>query len=184
MRSKFLATMRIALIVIVLFAMVPSVAARQGDSAFQTGFVRWRAAENGFAGWTLSGVQLNAGALEFNDATATNGTDPYPEGGYYNGNYYNAGSFRVGEAVSPEISASFNYKEAIASWNTTTPPGSWVEVQFRAQYGTRWSKWYVLGIWAADDSAISRHSVKLQGDTDGFVAVDTFVSSAKKATTN
>jgi len=185
MRSEFLAAMRIALIVVVLFALAPSVAAESGiDSGFQTGFVRWRAAENGFADWTLSGVQLNAGALEFNDATATNGTDPYSSGGYYGGNYYNAGSFRVGEAISPEITTDFNYKEAIASWNATTPPGSWVEVQFRAQYGARWSKWYVLGIWAADDSTISRHSVRLQGDTDGFVAVDTFVSSAKKATTN
>lgn len=185
MRSQFLATMRIALIVVVLFALVPSVAAKKGsDSGFQTGFVRWRAAENGFADWTLSGVQLNAGALEFNDATASDGTDAYPSGGYYNGNYYNAGSFRVGEAVSPEVPAGFDYTEAIASWNATTPSGSWVEVQFRAQYGTRWSKWYVLGIWAADDSTISRHSVRLQGDTDGFVAVDTFVSSNKKETTD
>jgi hypothetical protein len=59
-----------------------------------------------------------------------------------------------------------------------------VEVQFRAQYGTRWSKWYVLGIWASDTSTVARHSVNTQGDSDGFVATDTFVSSAKKATTN
>ncbi|HKY53920.1 MAG TPA: peptidase C39 family protein [Anaerolineales bacterium] len=90
----------------------------------------------------------------------------------------------MGEATSPEITTEFNYKEAIASWNASTPSGSWIEIQFRAQYGTRWSKWYILGIWASDYSTIERHSVNLQGDSDGFVAVDTFVSSAKKATTN
>ncbi|MGB8982171.1 MAG: peptidase C39 family protein, partial [Anaerolineales bacterium] len=71
-----------------------------------------------------------------------------------------------------------------ASWNASTPAGSWVEIQFRAQYGTRWSKWYILGIWAADYSTIRRHSVASQGDTDGYVAADTFVSSNKKETTS
>ncbi|HEY3476071.1 MAG TPA: peptidase C39 family protein, partial [Anaerolineales bacterium] len=166
-----------------MLSTVSSVSAK-GETAYQTGFVRWRAADNGFAGWTLSGVRLNGGALEFDSATASTGSDPYAAGTYNGGNYYNGGSFFVGEATSPEITTAFTYKEAIASWNATTPAGSWVEVQFRAQYGTRWSKWYVLGIWASDDSTIRRHSVQTQGDSDGFVAVDTFVSSAKKATTN
>ena len=161
-----------------------SVSAR-GEVAYQTGFIRWRAAEGGFAGWALSGVKRNAnGALEFDAATASPGSDPYAAGAYNGGNYYNGGSFQVGEAISPEIPTPFAYKEAIASWNASTPAGSWVEVQFRAQYSGRWSKWYVLGIWASDYSTIRRHSVKLQGDSDGFVAVDTFVSSNKKETAN
>ena len=90
----------------------------------------------------------------------------------------------MGEAISPEITTTFNYKEAIASWNASTPAGSWVEIQFRAQYGARWSKWYVLGIWAADTSTIRRHSVKSQEDSDGSVAADTFVSSNKEEMTN
>jgi hypothetical protein len=168
-----------------MLSMVSSVSAKgKGDGAYKTDFIRWRAAENGFSGWTLNGVTPNVGALEFDSATASPGSDPYAAGSYNGGNYYNGGAFSVGEAISPEISTPFNYTEAIASWNASTPTGSWVEVQFRAQYGTRWSKWYVLGIWAADYSTIHRHSVKLQGDTDGFVAVDTFVSSAKKATTD
>jgi hypothetical protein len=174
----------IMLIGVFMLNTVSSVSAKD-KGEFQTGFVRWRAAENGFSGWTLSGVQLNnAGALEFNAATASAGSDPFAAGAYNGDNYYNGGSFSVGEAISPEISTAFNYTEAIASWNASTPAGSWIEVQFRAQYGTRWSKWYVLGIWAADDSTIRRHSVQSQGDSDGFVAVDTFVSSSKKATTN
>ena len=162
-----------------------SVSARTSTGGeYQTGFIRWRAAEGGFSGWALNGVKLNAGALEFDSATASAGVDPYGAGTYNGGNYYNGGSFFVGEATSPEIGTAFNYKEAIASWNASTPAGSWVEIQFRAQYGTRWSKWYVLGIWAAEDSAISRHSVQSQGDSDGFVAVDTFISSRKKETTS
>lgn len=184
MKNNILALARIALIGVLMLNTVSSVSAKGKDSTYQTGFIRWRSADGSFDGWTLSGVKLNAGTLEFDSATATAGTDPYAAGTYNGGNYYNGGSFSVGEAYSPEITTTFDYKEAIASWNATTPAGSWVEVQFRAQYGTRWSKWYVLGIWASDDSAIRRHSVQSQGDTDGFVAVDTFVSSNKKETTN
>ena len=157
----------------------------KGEMDYQTGFVRWRAADNGFNGWTLNGARLNAsGALQFDPGTASAGADPYPAGTYNGGNYYNGSSFSVGEATSPVISTAFNYKDAIASWNASTPAGSWVEVRFRAQYGTHWSKWYVLGIWASDDSSIRRHSVQSQEDSDGLVAADTFVSSNKEETTN
>ena len=188
MKNILLTLARIALIgVLMLNTREPSsVSAKgKGDVGYQTGFVRWRAADNGFAGWTLDGVKLNRnGTLEFDSRTASAGSDPYPAGGYNGRNYYNGGSFKVGEATSPEITTPFNYTDAIASWNASTPAGSWVEIQFRAQYGTRWSKWYVLGIWAADYSTIERHSVQSQGDSDGFVAVDTFVSSNKAETTN
>lgn len=155
----------------------------KGDGAYQTGFIRWRAADHGFDGWSLNGVKRNAGgALEIDSATAEAGSDPYAAGKYNGRNYYNGGAFLVGEAISPEISTTFNYKQAIASWNASTPTGSWLEVQFRAQYGARWSKWYVLGIWAADTSTIARHSVNAQKDSDGSVADDTFVASAENET--
>ena len=184
MMYRILALARILLIGALMLNTVSSVSAKGKDSLFQTGFIRWRATENGFHGWVLNGVKLNAGKLEFDPATATADNDPYPAGTYNGRNYYNGSSFFVGEAISPEITTTFNYKDAIASWNATTPAGSWVEVQFRAQYGTRWSKWFVLGIWAADTSTVARHSVNAQGDTDGLVATDTFVSSNKKETTN
>ena len=182
--------LRIGLISVLILTMAFSVSAKgSGGSGYQTGFIRWRAADENpdgnFSKWTLSGMEINAnGELTLNSATATADTDPYGAGGYNGRNYYNGGPFFVGEATSPEIPTAFNYKEAIASWNASTPAGSWVEVQFRAQYGTRWSKWYVLGIWASDTSTVERHSVNLQGDSDGFVAVDTFVSSNKKETTS
>jgi hypothetical protein len=166
-----------------MLGMVSPASAKRGDGAYQTDFIRWRAANNGFGGWSLNGVQITNGTLVLS-GTAQPDTDPYPAGGYNGGNYYNGGSFVVGEATSPEISTSFSFTEAIASWNASTPIGTWVEVQFRANYGSHWSKWYILGIWSADYSTIHRHSVRLQGDTDGFVAVDTFVSSNKKETAN
>ncbi|HLO33860.1 MAG TPA: peptidase C39 family protein [Anaerolineales bacterium] len=188
MKNKILILARFAFIGVLMLNTheASSVSAKgKGEGGYQTGFARWRAAENGFSGWTLNGVQLNQNhELEFDSATAAAGSDPYAAGTYNGGNYYNGGSFVVGEATSPEITSPFNYKEAIASWNASTPAGSWLEVQFRAQYGTRWSKWYILGIWASDYSTIRRHSVQSQGDSDGYVAVDTFVSSNKKETTN
>ena len=178
-----LLTSTFTVISILTLVLVPTAAAKR--ATYQTGFIRWRAAEHGFAGWTLNGVRITEGVLEFDGATAVEGTDPYAPEAYNGHNYYNGGSFFVGEATSPEISTAFDYKEAIASWNATTPSGSWVEVQFRTQYaGTRWSKWYILGIWAADTSTVERHSVQSQGDADGFVAVDTFVSTNKKEVTN
>ena len=184
MNRTIFRTVRLLLILLIPATMVPAVAAK-GGSTYQTGFIRWRAADHGFAGWSLSGVSINAsGELEFQQSTASTGTDPYTPGAYSGGNYYNGGPFVVGEATSPVITTAFNYKEAIASWNTVTPPGSWIEVQFRAQYGATWSKWYTLGIWASDTSTISRHSVNGQGDTNGTVYTDTFASLSKKATTN
>ena len=184
MKQQILILARIVLIGAVVASMTSAAFAKGKNGGYQTGFVRWRAADGGFAGWEQDGVKLNANSLELDPDTAHPGTDPYTVGAYYGGNYYNAGSFFVGEAISPVISAPFIFTEAIASWNASTPAGTWIEAQFRAQYGTHWSKWYSLGIWASDDSTIQRHSVRLQGDTDGYVAVDTFVSTNKKETTN
>jgi hypothetical protein len=50
-----------------------------------------------------------------------------------------------------------------------------VETLIRARLDDRWTKWYNLGVWAADTSTIERHSVNKQSDDDGKVAVDTLV---------
>src|SRR5215216_4450458 len=147
MKSKILAFARFVLISTLILSMASSASAR-GDDTYRTGFIRWRAADGEFSSWTRNGVSLpSEGELTFDLATASAGTDPYPAGGYYGENYYNSGNFFVGEATSPVISTSpINYTEAISSWNASTPAGTWIEAQFRAQYGgTRWSKWYVLG---------------------------------------
>ncbi|MGE5139378.1 MAG: peptidase C39 family protein [Rudaea sp.] len=148
------------------------------EAAYATGFKGFQAANGGFDGWTLSGVQLNAGALELDQATAMQKTDSYPAGGYYGHNYYNGGSFLLGEATSPEI-ATFASQEAIASWNAQTPDGTWIETELQAKIGDRWTKWYSMGTWASGTGTVERHSVRLQGDADGYVAVDTLVITSK-----
>lgn len=139
-----------------------------------TRFARWRSADGGFDGWQRDGVRLAAdGALELDPATPHSGSDT--PGGYYGRNFYNGGSFLVGETLGPVVETPVSFTQAIASWNADTPVGTWIETQIQAKLGDRWTKWYNLGVWAADDSTIERHSVKLQGDDDGDVAVDTLI---------
>jgi hypothetical protein len=165
------------LAVLVTLALTPAAAL-----AGQSGFVRWQAARGDFSSWQRTGVVLAAdGSLQLNPSTAVAGTDPYAPGTYNGGNFYNGGSFRVGEALSPIMSAGFSFREAIASWEAETPTGTWIETQIRAQVGGVWTKWYNLGVWAADTSTVRRHSVASQGDTNGYVGIDTLVISNKKA---
>ena len=170
------------LLVALLLCLIVTMPASAKSAAYQTGFVRWRAADGAFSGWSRSGIALGHNAIQLDLKTASAGTDPYPAGGYNGRDFYNGGSFMVGEATSPIVPTSFAFTEAIASWNADTPAGTWIETQISARFGSRWTKWYNLGIWAADTSTIERHSVRLQGDGDGFVAVDTLVLSNKKET--
>ncbi len=51
MENKILAFARIAWVSVIMLSMVSSVSAKgKGDGAYQTGFTRWRAADNGFGG--------------------------------------------------------------------------------------------------------------------------------------
>jgi hypothetical protein len=152
---------------------------------YTTGFARWRAADGAFANWQRDGVALGTnGTLTLDAQAAHPGVDPYAPGTYNGGNYYNGGSFYMGEAMSPPTTAPFAFTQAIASWNAATPAGTWIETQFRVQIAGRWTKWYIMGIWAADYSTIHRHSVNAQGDSDGYVATDTFVLAARTAPTS
>ena len=157
-------------------------AAEAVGTNYQTGFIRWRADNGGLGGWQRSGVSLASnGTARLDPATAASGHDPYPAGSYNGGNFYNGGAFLVGEMVSPVMPTSFGFLEAIASWNVETPTGTWIETQIQARVGDRWTKWYNLGVWAADYSTIRRHAVRGQGDKDGFVAIDTLILTDKQA---
>ena len=152
--------------------------------AGQSAFVRWQASQGGFSSWQRNGVGLTAdGSLRMDPQTASSGTDPYGPGGYNGGNFYNGGSFRVGEAIGPAMTTSFGFREAIASWEAETPTGTWVETQIRAQISGVWTKWYNLGVWAADGSTVRRHSAGSQSDIHGYVGIDTLVVTAKQAAT-
>jgi len=171
------------LCLLVCFTLLAPAVSAENKSSYQTGFKRWRAADSGLSNWTRDGVKLVKGQAQIDLASAHPGSDPYVAGSYNGRNYYNGGSFVYGDITSPPTEANFDFTEAIASWNADTPTGTWIETQLRVKIGTRWTKWYIMGIWAADNSTIERHSVRLQGDADGFVAVDTLVL-AKKTTAN
>jgi hypothetical protein len=172
MPSRSLILLALALVLV----LVPAAAAKKGDAGYQTGYDDWRT----FAGWTHAGTAVAAdGSLTLASSGLTPGTDA--AGAYYGGDYYNGGSYEVGEAISPVNRTAFGFTEAIASWNAATPAGSWIETWIRAEIAGRWTKWYSLGVWASGETDVSRHSVRLQGDTDGFVAVDTLILSGKKA---
>ena len=156
----------VSLALLVLFLAALPVAAGDKGPGFQTGFIHYAD-----LGIFAAGVEAP-------------GADPYAPGAYYGINYYNGGSFKVRDFLGPEETTAFGFTDAIASWNATTTPGTWIEVQLRARFGSRWTKWYSMGIWASDSTeatAVKRHSVKLQGDNDGYVATDTLVLTAKKA---
>jgi hypothetical protein len=172
---------KLSLLLQTLFLPLLSIALAPAAStpAYQAGFARWRAADGAFATWQMSGATLAQGGLALDPASADMGSDP--AGTYNGGNFYNGGSYIVGTATGPVISTPFGFTEAIASWNADTPAGTWIETHMRAQVGGRWTKWYSMGVWAADDSTVRRHSVAQQGDADGYVATDTLVLAGKKA---
>ncbi|MFJ4624467.1 peptidase C39 family protein [Streptomyces sp. NPDC088812] len=64
--------------------------------------------------------------------------------------------------------------EAIASWNASTPGGTWLQAELRATYsdGTD-TPWYVMGRWASGDQDIRRASVDGQSDGRSTVWTDT-----------
>jgi hypothetical protein len=92
-----------------LFVFLPQPASLGAAGASYTAaWQTWRASDGGFAGgWTHNGVDLSASGEIILATDASWGYDPYPAGGYYDHNFYNGGAFRVGEATSPEVTATF-----------------------------------------------------------------------------
>ena len=72
------------------------------------------------------------------------------------------------------------FTELVASWNATTPDGSWVEVRVRAVADDGTAGWYVLGRWASDDiddgGAINRTSLNGQATSYATVYTDTLAA--------
>ncbi len=166
--------LRIGLVVLVLAALpatASATASAGSKDGYQTAFVNLT---DGLAGFGQAGVVFSGDALVLDPNVTTTVTDTATPP------MYNGGEYVVGEATSPELATAFPFNEAIASWNADTPAGTWIEVQLRARFGARWTKWYSMGVWASDDATVQRHSVRLQGDSDGYVAVDTLVLTAKK----
>ena len=93
-----------------------------------------------------------------------------PSKGSYSDPYGRTVADERGTWTSAAVVVPFAFHQLVASWNATTPPGTWIDVQMRAN-GT---KWYTLATWASGDDTIHRTTLKGQEDADGRVNVDTF----------
>ena len=141
----------------------------------QIAYRTWTSTADFLAGAQF-GTTVTDGALTFGTSTGTTSyVDPFGDG--------TAKSYDQTSWVSPPVSSGFGLTELVASWNATTPPGTWVEVSLAGttDLGTT-TKWYVLGRWSAGDDTttagdIHRTSVRSQADANGSVAVDTFVAA-------
>jgi Peptidase_C39 like family len=88
-------------------------------------------------------------------------------------------TYEYGRWTSPRYSQHFGATQLIASWNATTPAGTWLQVEMRGQASTgARTGWYVMGQWASGDSDIQRRSVPDQTDATGTIAVDTFEAAS------
>jgi hypothetical protein len=76
--------------------------------------------------------------------------------------------------TSPVHRIGFGATQLVASWNATTPQGTWLQVEMRGVTRTGQTGWYVMGRWASGDTDIHRTSVPGQTDATGTVDVDTF----------
>ncbi|MEV0283382.1 MULTISPECIES: peptidase C39 family protein [unclassified Kribbella] len=170
-------TALLAGVVVLTSGTLPSEAAKVPqlrDIAYHT----WTSTDDFLAG-AHSGTTVADGTLTFGTPDgSTSYVDPFGDGA--------AKSYDRTTWTSPVVTPGFGLTELIASWNATTPPGTWVEVAMsgRTDLGTS-TKWYVLGRWSSgDDTAagdIHRTSVPSQGDTNGSVAVDTFVAAKDRS---
>ncbi|WBQ04545.1 peptidase C39 family protein [Kribbella sp. CA-293567] len=163
-------------VLVLSLASVPSQAVppQQREITYRT----WTSSADFLSG-TRSGTTVAGGALRFGSATGTTAyVDPFGDG--------SAKTYEQASWISPEVRPGYGLTELVASWNATTPAGTWIEVAMsgRSDEGTT-TKWYVLGRWShGDDTAagdIHRTSVAGQGDTTGTVSVDTFVARSGRS---
>jgi hypothetical protein len=75
--------------------------------------------------------------------------------------------------VSPKIETAVSWDELIASWNFRGAAENGLEIEAKAIYPNRETKWYNMGKWALDPAKFPRQSVRNQKDTDGTVDTDT-----------
>lgn len=79
--------------------------------------------------------------------------------------------FEFASWTSPIQPAASGATQLVPSWNATTPPGSWLQVEMRAHAGTgAWTPWLSFGRWASGDRDIQRTSIGGQHgiDTDTY----------------
>ncbi len=153
------------------------VAASHDSTARDITYHEWTTGAEFAAGGT-AGTTVLADSLTLGTPIRTfSYTDPFGTSG--------AREYDLGTWTSPTVPVAFAATEAIASWNATTPVGTWLQVDLRGttEAGTT-TKWYILGRWASSDEEMHRTSVPSQGDADGTVFIDTFAAAEGHALTS
>jgi uncharacterized protein YvpB len=77
--------------------------------------------------------------------------------------------------TSPIIKSPIFFNEFILSWNSTTPPGTWINLEVQAHEQGHRTKFYTMGIWSEDPAKHERTSVRNQNDADAKVDADTLL---------
>ena len=124
-----------------------------------------------FAAGSAAGVTVGGGALTFESAVG--------QSSYTDVLLGTTGTYDYATWTSPMTAVGFTATQAIPSWTASTPGGSFVRMELRGvTVAGATTAWYQLGVWAADDSSISRTSVAGQSDVNGSIATDTFVAAS------
>ena len=137
-------------------------------------FVAWRG--ESLADGTHLGTAVVDGALNLVTATGTRAhVDPHTDAYERPTSTYDTATW-----TSPRIEPGYAIAELVASWNATTPPGTWLEVRVRAVTRDGSGSWFVMGRWASDDpadgGAIHRCSVPSQVTPGATIHTDTLAS--------
>jgi hypothetical protein len=154
-------------------AAVPSATAETTAPQSRVLYHQWTS-EHDFAKGSSEGVRAaGPGAITIAHTVGTTSyTDPYGAG---------TKNWDYARWTSPTVPVGFGATQLVASWNASTPHGTWLQVEMRGHTGAGAdTKWYVMGRWASDDPGrggdINRTSVPGQADANGNVDIDTFVA--------
>lgn len=105
---------------------------------------------------------------------------PRPVTVFYDDPYGPSGrlAYARGRWLSPWVKPGFGLTQLIASFNATTPLGTFITISVRGRTADRRSSWDSLGRWASHDEKFHRMSLGAQRDDLSRVAVDTLVTNS------
>ncbi|SER19155.1 Peptidase_C39 like family protein [Streptomyces sp. yr375] len=141
----------------------PAPAARPVDHHAWTTYDDWRAG-------TTQGTRAVAGVRPGVAVAAPLGTVDYTDP-----HTKTTAAWEYATWTSPLQPLAVPATEVIASWNASTPAGTWLQVELTGTYSDgAAAPWYVMGRWASGDQDIKRTSVDGQTDGRSTVWTDTF----------
>lgn len=131
-------------------------------------FTRWgtRSVRQG----SFVGTRHRGGVVIGRGTTPVRYRDPYGSSGRL--------AYDRGQWFSPWVRPGFGLTELIASYNASTPVGTFIEISARGRSAAgQQSSWDSLGRWASHDRRFHRMSLGAQADDLSRIAVDTLVTS-------